>query len=102
MTITLEEQFERRPVDPAELERLKDEMRQYARAYRLREVREAQAMTQVEVAAGLGIGQNRVSQIERGDIGRSRIDTLRRYVEALGGRLSVQAEFGDARYVIAG
>jgi DNA-binding XRE family transcriptional regulator len=102
MTTTLEEQFRRRPVDPVELARAKEEMRQYARAYRLREVREAQEMTQVDVAQELGIGQNRVSQIERGDIGRSRIDTLRRYVEALGGRLSVEAEFGDTRYVVVG
>jgi len=102
MTITLEEQLRRRPVDPVEMERLKDEMRQYVRAYRLREVREAQSITQVELAGELGIGQNRVSQIERGDINHSRVDTLKRYVEALGGHLSVQAEFGDAHYVIAG
>ena len=102
MTITLEEQLQLRPVDPAELAHLKNEMRQYARAYRLREVREAQAMTQVAVAKQLGIGQNRVSQIERGDIDHSQVDTLRRYVEALGGRLTVEAEFGDARYIIAG
>jgi transcriptional regulator with XRE-family HTH domain len=79
---------------------LKDEMRQFARAYKLREVREAQAVTQVELAKDLGIGQNRVSQIERGDIDHSRVLTLRRYVEALGGHLSVEASFGDTRYVL--
>jgi len=102
MTITLEEQLRRRPVDPAELERLKEEMRAYARAWRLREVREAQSMTQVDVAGELGIGQNRVSQIERGDIDHTQVSTLRRYVEALGGHLNIEASFGDTRYIIAG
>jgi len=99
---TYEEMLEKRPVDPEELARLTDEVRQYVRAYRLRELREAQAMTQVGLASELGIGQNRVSQIERGDIAHSKVETLKRYVEALGGRLSVQAQFGDTNYVIAG
>ena len=85
MTITLEEQLKQRPVDPSEMQRLKEEFRQYASAYRLREIREAHSMTQIDVARELGVGQNRVSQIERGDIGHSQVDTLRRYVEAIGG-----------------
>ncbi len=66
-TIPWEDQLVERPVDPATLDQIKGEMRQYARAYRLREMRLARAMTQIDVAQELGIGQNRVSQIERGD-----------------------------------
>jgi transcriptional regulator with XRE-family HTH domain len=101
MTWTLEDQLRERPIDPEELAAMVAELRQQVRAARLREVREAQGMTQVQVAGELHVAQNRVSQIERGDLDRSRIETVRRYVEALGGELTVEASFGDARYVIA-
>jgi Asp-tRNA(Asn)/Glu-tRNA(Gln) amidotransferase A subunit family amidase len=39
--------------------------------------------------------------IERGDIDLAKIETVRHYVEALGGQLTVEAQFGDTRYVIA-
>ena len=100
-TTTVEEYLRQHPVDQAELAQAVDEVRQYVRAYRLREVRETRAMTQVELARDLGVGQSQVSQIEHGEIGRSKVDTLRRYVEALGGELDVQARFGDTRYVLA-
>jgi len=98
--ITLDEYLQQSPIDSEELAQAVEGVRQYVRAYRLREVRQAQAMTQVELAKDLGIGQNRVSQIENGDIDRSQVSTLRRYVEALGGQLSVEATFGDTRYVL--
>jgi len=100
-TVSFEEVLRERPIDPAEMETRKSEIRQYARAYKLREMREAQAMTQAQLAQELGVGQNRVSQIELGKINHSQVDTLKRYIEALGGHLTVQAEFGDNRYVIA-
>ena len=102
MSITLEQQLAHRPIDPSELEAMVDDLQQQIRAYQLREVRESQAMTQVELAEELGVGQNRVSAIERGDIDHARVLTLRRYVEALGGRLNIEASFGNVRYVIAG
>jgi transcriptional regulator with XRE-family HTH domain len=45
------------------------------------------------VADRMGIGKSRVSQIERGRV--STREVLDRYVEALGGRLSLMADFGD-------
>jgi len=99
-TTTLEDYLQANPVDAVELARAAESVRQYVRAYKLREMREAQAMTQVELAQDLGVGQSQVSQIEHGNIGRSKVDTLRRYVEALGGQLDVQARFGDTRYVL--
>ena len=71
------------------------------RAYRLRELREASELTQVELAGRLHVSQNRVSRIEHGDIDRAQVDTLRKYVEALGGRLRVEVKLGDERIQIA-
>jgi hypothetical protein len=51
-----------------------------------------------EIAVKLGIGQDSVSRLEqRSDL---LISTLRGYVEALGGRLSLVAEFPDQHPVI--
>ena len=83
-----------RPVDRAAVESHKKKMMDDIRAYRLREIRQALELTQVEVASRLEVSQNRVSRIESGDVEKTQIDTLRRYVEALGGILRVEMEFG--------
>jgi len=58
----------------------------------LRELRKAAGMTQEEVAAALEIAQPEISQLEnRTDVHVSR---LRNYVEALGGKLRIVADFG--------
>lgn len=72
-------------------------MRYQLRAYRLRELREESELTQVALAELLQVSQNRVSRIERGELDRTQLDTLRRYVEALGGTLHLQAEFNGER-----
>ena len=90
-----------RPVDETRVEALAEQMRQQVRAYRLREVREAQDLTQTELARQLSVSQTRISDLERGNIGRNKVDTLRHYVEALGGQLNVEATFGDTRYILA-
>jgi hypothetical protein len=41
----------------------------------------------------MGVSSGRVSQIERGEV--STLDSIVRYVEALGGRLDVVASFDD-------
>ena len=57
----------------------------------LRDLREALTLTQVRIAEILGIGQDSVSRLEkRSDL---LLSTLRSYVEAMGGRLSLIAEF---------
>ena len=101
MTRTLDDLLHERPVDRAEVEAHKRRMLEEVRAYRLRELREASDLTQVEIAARLGVSQNRVSRIEHGDIERSQVDTLRKYVEAIGGNLRVEVELGDERIQIA-
>lgn len=56
-------------------------------------------LTQVTVAERLGMKQPHVSRIENQD--DLLISTLRRYVDALGGRLELVAAFDDVRIPIA-
>ncbi len=59
----------------------------------LQDLRKARMQTQVRVAKELGIKQENVSRIEkRTDL---LISTLRGYVEAMGGKLHLVAEFPD-------
>jgi DNA-binding XRE family transcriptional regulator len=59
----------------------------------LRDLRKARARTQVKLAKALGIKQEGVSRIERrSDL---MISTLRSYIEAMGGELSLVAQFPD-------
>lgn len=101
MTKSLEQMLAERPVDRAAVEAHKARMIDEVRACRLQELRKSVAMTQEQLAERLGVGQNRVSNIEHGDLERVRIDTLRRYVEAVGGSLRVEVELGDERFQIA-
>jgi transcriptional regulator with XRE-family HTH domain len=98
---TLEDLLAERPVDREAVELIKKRMMAEARAYRLRELREALSMTQVQLAELLDVSQNRISRIENGDIERAQVDTLRRYVEAVGGHLRVEVELGESRFQIA-
>ena len=59
----------------------------------LRDLRKARNQTQARVAERLGINQENVSRIEqRSDL---LISTLSGYVEAMGGKLNLVAEFPD-------
>jgi predicted XRE-type DNA-binding protein len=71
-----------------------------ARAFRLAEIRRRQHTTQVEIAKAMGVTQARVSRIEKGQLSRSEVDTLAAYVQALGGKLKIIADFGDESYVL--
>ena len=86
-----DEQIER--IGREEFEAGKEQMLAEARGWRLAEIRRRRGLTQAQVADRMGIGKSRVSQIERGRV--STREVLDRYVEALGGRLSLLADFGD-------
>ena len=101
MANELNEMLAERPVDREKVDAHKKGMLDEVRSYRLRELRERLDLTQVELAKRLDVSQNRVSKIEHGDIERSQLDTLRRYVEAVGGELSVEVSIGDERFLIA-
>ena len=64
----------------------------------LRDLRKARELTQVRMAEQLGITQDGVSRLEkRSDL---LLSTLRKSVEAMGGRLSLVAEFPDRAPVV--
>jgi len=64
----------------------------------LRELRKARKLTQVRMAKALGINQDSVSRLEkRSDL---LLSTLRKTVEAMGGNLSLVAEFPDRAPVV--
>ena len=59
----------------------------------LQDLRQALTLTQERMAETLGIGQDGVSRLEkRSDL---LLSTLRSYIEAMGGQLSLIAEFPD-------
>jgi DNA-binding XRE family transcriptional regulator len=86
-----DEQIER--IGREEFEAGKEQMLAEARGWRLAEIRRRRGLTQAQVADRMGVSKGRVSQIERGRV--STREVLDRYVEALGGRLSLMADFGD-------
>ena len=64
----------------------------------LRELRRARKLTQVRMAEQLGITQDGVSRLEkRSDL---LLSTLRKTVKAMGGNLSLVAEFPDRPLVV--
>ena len=67
----------------------------YVLGFRLAQLRQEMGLSQAIVAQRMGISQPRVSQLESGDVGQMEVDTLRRYVMALGGRLKLVADFED-------
>lgn len=66
---------------------------------RLSELRTSVGVTQVELAGRLGVSQGNVSELERRD--DLFLSTLREYVEALGGKLEVNAVFDEDRRHLA-
>lgn len=73
----------------------------YIDAYNLAQVRRERDLTQAEVAKRMGVSQKRVSELERGDQGVIQRDTLRRYIESLGGELVTVARFPDREIVLS-
>src|SRR6266513_4967830 len=82
---------ERRKVEDRTAEIIAEEMS-------LRDLRKARRLTQARVAKALGITQDSVSRLEkRSDL---LLSTLRKTVEAMGGNLSLVAEFPDRPPVV--
>jgi len=64
----------------------------------LAELRQALSFTQTTLAETLGVGQGEISKIERRtDI---YVSTLRRFLEAMGGKLEIRAIFLDHEFTI--
>ena len=97
MTISLEEMLAELPADRRDrIEKRAAEL--IAEEINLRELRRLRKLTQVRLSKKLKIGQEGVSRIEkRTDL---YLSTLRSYVEAVGGTLSLIVEFPDQSAVM--
>ena len=97
MAITLKDKMmgisaaRRKKIEARTAELIKEQMT-------LQELRRARKLTQVSVAKELGITQDSVSRLEqRSDL---LLSTLRKTVKAMGGNLSLVAEFPDREPVV--
>ena len=70
-----------------EVEAEKRRMLEEIRLYELK----AEHVTQKRLAQALGVSQKRISVIESGDVDHIKVDTLKRYLEGIGGTLHVTA-----------
>jgi phage shock protein A/DNA-binding XRE family transcriptional regulator len=71
-----------------------------SRARTLAAARTRLDLTQEDVARRMGVRPGRVAAIERGEPGATEVRTLAAYVDALGGRLEIIADFGEERVVL--
>lgn len=79
----------RRRGTPEEEAKIAEEVRSMLRENVLVQLRRRKEITQEELAAALGVSQVRVSSIEHAD--EPQLRTMRRFIEAVGGELIVQA-----------
>ena len=64
----------------------------------LKELRQAVEQTQEDLATALGVGQDTISRLEkRSDM---LLSTLRRYIESMGGKLELVAQFPNRPPVV--
>ena len=79
---------------PEEQESIKEGYKElWAEYMAMQEIRKAMALTQEEVAKRLHIAQSSLSRLEkRNDL---LISTLRKFIEAMGGRLHITVTFPD-------
>lgn len=101
MAMSLEELLEMYPVDREKVATHEERMLAEVRAYRLRELREQAGLTQAQLAERIGVGQRQVSKIEHGDLENAKVGTIRSYLEAVGGGMSIDYVMGDQRIRVA-
>jgi len=85
-------------VDPTVVNAARAQANQVIMELRLAQLRQTAEMSQHDIAAALGISQPSVANLEkRGH--EVKISSLKRYVEALGGKLSLDVELSDGRHI---
>jgi len=80
-------------VSPDEIQAGARQLLAQARGHQLAEARKQLGIGQKDIAATMGVTIARISQIEHGDV--TSFEVIARYVQALGGRLDLVADFGD-------
>ncbi|MGD0376420.1 MAG: helix-turn-helix domain-containing protein [Streptosporangiaceae bacterium] len=89
----LERELRAAGVSPEEIEAGARQLLAQARGHQLAQTRKDLGLGQKQIAAAMGVSVARVSQIEHGEV--TSFEVIARYVEALGGRLDLVADFGD-------
>jgi ribosome-binding protein aMBF1 (putative translation factor) len=89
----LERELHAAGISPEEIEAGARRLLAQARGCQLAETRKQLGLGQKQIAAAMGVSVARVSQIEHGEV--TSFEVIARYVEALGGRLDLVADFGD-------
>ncbi len=85
-------------ITPERRERIDEMKRELLAEMPLHELRRARAMTQRDLARTLNVNQPAVSKLEqRADV---YVSSLRSYVEAVGGKLKIVAEFPEGEVAI--
>lgn len=96
----LETYLAKRGISNEQMEAARHATQSYIDAYVLREARSEGGMTQTQLAEAMGVSQNRISRMERGDLSTMSLDTIRRYIEALGGKLSLVADLPTGKVIL--
>lgn len=68
--------------------------------FQLRVLRLEKGLTQQQLADQLGITQNRVSKLERLDLEKAELRTIKKYIEALGGKLVLTVELDEEDFTL--
>lgn len=97
----LHEYMESRGITRESIAAEQEKTRERIEAYKLAQIRKLKDLTQASVAQSMGVSQKRVSELERGELGSMRLDTLSRYAESLGGKLVASIEFPDRTVTLA-
>jgi DNA-binding XRE family transcriptional regulator len=85
-------------IDPVVLDAARSKAEQQIFEFRLAQLRQTVEMSQHDLAAALGISQPSIANLEkRGH--EVKISSLKRYIEALGGKLSLDVELADGRHI---
>lgn len=90
---SLEQELFAAGVTPEEVEAGTNRLLAEARGHQLAQTRKCHGLTQRDIADAMGVSVARVSQIEHGEV--TSFEVVARFVEALGGRLELVADFGD-------
>lgn len=97
MSYTVEQLMDDHNIDPQRVEAIRQEMIEEMRQYELKEARKSQSVTQKQLAERMGVSQKRISTLESGEMDRTEIRTLKKYLQAIGGRLQINAIMPDGR-----
>lgn len=97
MSYTLEDFKADHDLDQKEIDAAKERLLEEMRLYELKEARKEQDVTQKQLAERMGVSQKRVSVLESGGVDKTEVRTLRKYLQAIGGRLQVNAIMPDGR-----